>query len=318
EEGGERENQGLKKKWSLFDTSGRRLRLALRPPRPAPPLPPLPGVSGRTCHQGGPELRSHGNPRAILRASARTLWIAGADEVRPEYSLFSAASLRSPPTGSRAKTWLVDDGSRPLRQCDQAISEAVNTIIYAAPRSEVKELQLVSGKKKYSACFRERRQPKNDSQFSERSPIPTSGLVDPFRVQVRDQLILKFGRDFAVAAMENRHNLVNPRVINKLKVETPELSLVEKYLETIAAEYKVDWKPANCDDVDECEISEDDYALLDLPEDGKKTSRLSAGQDTPAPVGFCTSCGSHEVAVVGKVGEKGEVAAARGGLACGV
>ncbi|KAI9136772.1 regulator of Vps4 activity in the MVB pathway-domain-containing protein [Paraphysoderma sedebokerense] len=58
-----------------------------------------------------------------------------------------------------------------MSACDSAISEAVNTLIYAAPRSEVKELHMV-----------------------------------------RDQLISKYGRDFAAAAMENRNEVVNPRV----------------------------------------------------------------------------------------------------------
>src|SRR5688572_16079138 len=57
------------------------------------------------------------------------------------------------------------------RHCDQAIAEAVNTIIYAAPRTEVKELSMV-----------------------------------------RDQLIMKFGKEFAVAAMENQNDIVNSRV----------------------------------------------------------------------------------------------------------
>lgn len=62
-------------------------------------------------------------------------------------------------------------GDTTLRHCDQAVAEAVNTIIYAAPRTEVKELNVV-----------------------------------------RDQLIVKFGKDFAVAAMENQNDIVNSRV----------------------------------------------------------------------------------------------------------
>lgn len=59
-----------------------------------------------------------------------------------------------------------------IRHCDPAISEAVNTIIYAAPRSaEVKELNAV-----------------------------------------REQLISKYGREFAIAAMENTNDVVNARV----------------------------------------------------------------------------------------------------------
>ncbi|KAF9364176.1 hypothetical protein BGX34_002302 [Mortierella sp. NVP85] len=79
-------------------------------------------------------------------------------------------------------------------------AEAVNTIIYAAPRSEVKEL-----------------------------------------LHVRDQLAAKFGREFATNAMENKDESVNPRIIQKLKVQTPDPYLVNRYLEEIARAFKVNW-----------------------------------------------------------------------------
>ncbi|KAJ3154941.1 hypothetical protein HDU86_004460 [Geranomyces michiganensis] len=85
-----------------------------------------------------------------------------------------------------------------MKHCDQAIAEAVNTIIYAAPRTEVKELNMV-----------------------------------------RDQLIMKFGREFAVAAMENQNDIVNSRIVHKLKVQTPDPVLVDQYLKTIAKAYNV-------------------------------------------------------------------------------
>ncbi|KAF9315677.1 hypothetical protein BG003_002809 [Podila horticola] len=87
-----------------------------------------------------------------------------------------------------------------LKNCDPAILEAVNTILYAAPRSEVKELLLV-----------------------------------------RDQLAAKFGRDFVTNAMENKDDSVNPRIIQKLKVQTPDPYLVNRYLEEIAKAFKVAW-----------------------------------------------------------------------------
>ncbi|KAF9208111.1 hypothetical protein BGZ49_009735 [Haplosporangium sp. Z 27] len=87
-----------------------------------------------------------------------------------------------------------------LKNCDPAIAEAVNTIIYAAPRAEVKEL-----------------------------------------LQVRDQLAAKFGRDFVANAMDNLDESVNPRIIQKLKVQTPDPYLVNRYLEEIAKTFKVNW-----------------------------------------------------------------------------
>ncbi|KAF9109390.1 hypothetical protein BGX27_007666 [Mortierella sp. AM989] len=87
-----------------------------------------------------------------------------------------------------------------LKNCDPAIGEAVNTIIYAAPRSEVKELLMV-----------------------------------------RDQLAAKFGREFVTNAMDNKDESVNPRIIQKLKVQTPDPYLVNRYLEEIAKTFKVNW-----------------------------------------------------------------------------
>lgn len=99
-----------------------------------------------------------------------------------------------------------------MKQCDPAISEAVNTLIYAAPRSEIKELG-----------------------------------------QVRDQLIGKYGKEFALNAIENRDDCVNGRIIQKLIFNTPDPFLVNRYLEEIAKSYNVDWKA----EVDETVIPTD-------------------------------------------------------------
>ncbi|CAG8526538.1 13878_t:CDS:2 [Racocetra persica] len=87
------------------------------------------------------------------------------------------------------------------RHCDPSISEAVNTLIYAAPRSEIKELSLV-----------------------------------------RDQLIAKFGKEFALNAIENKNNCVNEKLIQKLMFSTADPYLVNSYLEEIAKSYNVNWK----------------------------------------------------------------------------
>ncbi|KAI8924009.1 regulator of Vps4 activity in the MVB pathway-domain-containing protein [Entophlyctis helioformis] len=60
---------------------------------------------------------------------------------------------------------------------------------------------------------------------------------------VRDQLIAKYGKDFAVAAMENADHRVSDRVIHKLQVQTPDPVLVNQYLKTIASAYNVAWDP---------------------------------------------------------------------------
>ncbi|KAG9288370.1 hypothetical protein G9A89_021401 [Geosiphon pyriformis] len=89
-----------------------------------------------------------------------------------------------------------------MKQCDSGVQEAVNTLIYAAPRSEIKELN-----------------------------------------SVRDQLIAKYGKDFAVNAIDNKDNCVNDRIVQKFKVSTPDVYLVNRYLEEIAKSYNVDWTP---------------------------------------------------------------------------
>jgi vacuolar protein sorting-associated protein IST1 len=87
------------------------------------------------------------------------------------------------------------------KECPADIQEAVATIIYAAPRSDIKELQAV-----------------------------------------REQLIARFGKDFAMNAVHNKDNIVNARVVHKLSVQTPENYLVFQYLNEIAKSYNLDWK----------------------------------------------------------------------------
>ncbi|ORX60434.1 DUF292-domain-containing protein [Hesseltinella vesiculosa] len=87
------------------------------------------------------------------------------------------------------------------KECDPGIAEAVNTIIWAAPRlGEAKELQ-----------------------------------------PVRDQLVAKFGKEFMTAALENEGDVVSPRVYTKLQIDAPDPVLVERYLEEIAKGYHVKW-----------------------------------------------------------------------------
>ena len=84
--------------------------------------------------------------------------------------------------------------------CDPGLEEAVKSIIYAAPRTEIKELQ-----------------------------------------QARQLLVEKFGKEFALTAVENSDGKVAERVVRKLRVEPPEKELVEAYLKEIARTYGVAW-----------------------------------------------------------------------------
>ena len=51
----------------------------------------------------------------------------------------------------------------------------------------------------------------------------------------------KYGVQFSQRAMEKSAEVVNPRIIQKLKAETPDPFLVTQYLKEIAGAYNVDW-----------------------------------------------------------------------------
>ena len=101
--------------------------------------------------------------------------------------------------------------------CDPGLEEAVKSLIYAAPRTDVKELQ-----------------------------------------GVRALLVDKYGKDFALAAMEP-DEIVSDKVLKKLAVTPPSQELVNGYLEEIARTYGVDWpKRPNQDLGDPPDFEEDD------------------------------------------------------------
>lgn len=83
--------------------------------------------------------------------------------------------------------------------CDPGLEEAVKSLIYAAPRTEVKELQ-----------------------------------------QVRALLVEKYGKEFALQAIENSDEKVAQKVLQKLRVEPPPEKLVSGYLIEIARTYGVE------------------------------------------------------------------------------
>ena len=84
--------------------------------------------------------------------------------------------------------------------CDPGLEEGVKSIIYAAPKTEIKELSVV-----------------------------------------RNMLADKFGKEFALEAMDNTDGKVSAKVVRKLSVEPPRAELVQGYLEEIAKAYGVDW-----------------------------------------------------------------------------
>ncbi len=71
-----------------------------------------------------------------------------------------------------------------------------------------------------------------------------SAIVDiPELVEIRKQFQCKYGREFEEDALRNAWGVVNERMASKLSVQPPSVYLVQVYLETIADEHGVKWKP---------------------------------------------------------------------------
>jgi vacuolar protein sorting-associated protein IST1 len=122
---------------------------------------------------------------------------------------------------------LARTGLMEAKDCDAGLEEAVKSIIYAAPRTEIKELH-----------------------------------------QVRALLVEKYGKEFALDAMENKDDRVAERVLKKLRIEPPPPELVTLYLQEIARTYGVAWpRQEHAADAGD---NEDD----DEPGDGEKEKNL--------------------------------------------
>lgn len=123
------------------------------------------------------------------------------------------------------------------KDCDPGLEEAIKSIIYAAPRTDVKELQ-----------------------------------------QARQLLVEKYGKDFALEAIENRDGKVAERVLKKLRVEPPSQELVTLYLKEIARTYGVAWpkgeRASNENDSDDEESPSGGQAIRS-PEEPLTTQELN-------------------------------------------
>ena len=132
------------------------------------------------------------------------------------------------------------------KECDPGLEEAVKSIIYAAPRTDIKELQ-----------------------------------------QARQLLVEKYGKDFALEAIENSDDKVAERVVKKLRVEPPAPELVTAYLTEIANTYGVNWpKRERTTDEEEEEEEDDDnpsggqaIKSLEQPLSSEELSRATPPRD---------------------------------------
>ena len=64
-------------------------------------------------------------------------------------------------------------------------------------------------------------------------------------LEVKKQLIKKFGKEFGKISETNGNGKVNERLMVKLSVAPPSALLVVSYLQEIAKEYKVAWTPTD-------------------------------------------------------------------------
>ena len=108
--------------------------------------------------------------------------------------------------------------------------EALTTIVWSAPYSEIKELQ-----------------------------------------DLRDQLGYKYGNEFIQDSLTNKLETVNPKVISKLSMTTPPMSVVQTYLESIAKQYNVvcpepEPEISPLQPIAPASVAVNDYGLDDLAE----------------------------------------------------
>ncbi|KAK8183585.1 increased sodium tolerance protein-like protein 1 [Phyllosticta capitalensis] len=149
--------------------------------------------------------------------------------------LLARSQLLDPP--ANASPSLRPSSSSSSSTCDPGLEEAVRSIIYAAPRTEVKELHAA-----------------------------------------RALLVDKFGKDFALSAMEGTG--VADRVLRKLRVETPSAELVDAYMREIARAYSISIPGFDDEDEAQDDGGADEGNDDDEPSDGHKHKVLEAPLET--------------------------------------
>lgn len=133
------------------------------------------------------------------------------------------------------------------KEVDPGLEEAVQSIIYAAPKIDgVKEMTLV-----------------------------------------RQLLAEKYGKEYTLRVLDNADGKVPERVVKRLRVEPPSTELVEAYLSTIADAYGVDYPPgtkaqraaelAAAEEEDDEDKDDDEN-----PSGGQKVKALEAAIETDA------------------------------------
>ncbi|KIL71620.1 hypothetical protein M378DRAFT_182995 [Amanita muscaria Koide BX008] len=102
---------------------------------------------------------------------------------------------------------------------------------------------------------------------------------------LREILMHKYGRDFALAAIENRDNCVSERTVRKLVTHPPSSELVDAYLVEIAKGYGISWTLGKTSDGDSPVVNTPTEGLNDNVDTVQSTAEkeVQGNQDMPNP-----------------------------------
>jgi len=128
-----------------------------------------------------------------------------------------------------------------MKALDEGIEEAINTVLWAAPRLQVDVLELKV---------------------------------------IADQLTAKYGKPFADACREDQLGKVNPKLKHKLSVHAPPKILVEKYMVEIARSHNVPFVP-DPNVMRDDEIATAEAMLIDFQNQGANYGNQAQFQPNP-------------------------------------
>lgn len=107
---------------------------------------------------------------------------------------------------------------------------------------------------------------------------------------IRDILVMKFGKEFGKAAIENEGGIVPDKVVKRLSIEPPSQELVSLYLKEIARAYHAPFSELSDDEPEDDDDGGDDGGervpvppLADGEQQDTKTRRLSGVATLPDP-----------------------------------
>lgn len=127
--------------------------------------------------------------------------------------------------------------------------------------------------------------------------------------EIRKQFRYKYGKKFEEACLSNVGGVLNERVVAKLSVQPPSAYLVQTYLEKIADEFQVDWKPAvklGAEDLSAPMVAPVGYSVQVAP----GTGLAPAGVPPPSNTG--NGFGDDDLGSAGGGGGEGGTAVATG------